>query len=373
MDEEIEKLHEEAPLTDVHVHPSLKAWMFDRNLWEEWTSPKGFNILATRADFNSLEKGKVGVIFASHYVPETELLENSFLIRAVARIAGVYDKLTSGSPFSRLFDMMDVMEREINRRPERVELAKSMEDLKRIREQGKIAVLHTVEGGHVLNGNPKNLDKLAERGVASLSLTHFYPNGIAANFDFIPDQHVTKIINFNTQTEGQTPLTDYGKQVLNRLEELKIIPDISHCNREARKEIYKELNENTPIIGSHLGVREIHPAEGNLDNEDIKEIAKRDGAIGVILYNHWLHPNDPDKGLPLIWKTIKHIHDITDSWDHIMIGTDFDGATTPPDEIPGPSHLPKITKLLKNKNLPNKAIKKILGGNAIRILEKTWK
>lgn len=313
------------------------------------------------------------MVWATHYVPENELLQNSFLVRNVSRLARVYGTLTSGTPFERLMEMMDYLESEIEKNSDRAELAESVEDIGRIRKEGKIAFVHTVESGHVLEGDLDKLDRLAERGVAYLTLNHFYPNEITENVDFVPDQHVTNLINFRTDTEGQEPLKDFGGKVLERLGEVNIIPDVSHTSPAAREVIFRKLDDSVPIIASHVGVKGINPYRGNLSDEEIHQIAKCDGAIGVILYNYWLDPEDPGDCLSAVWRTIKHIHEVTDSWDNIMIATDFDGFTVAPDDITDVSQVGKITQMLLDKGISEENILKILGKNAMRVLEKGWK
>jgi microsomal dipeptidase-like Zn-dependent dipeptidase len=182
--------------------------------------------------------------------------------------------------------MMDRMEREINREPDKAELALSAADVKRIRATGKIAVVHTVEGAHVLEGNPDNLDRLAQRGVAMLTLCHFYPNGIATHVNGVPR---TFFIN-------------------------------KTCS----------------------------------------------------FMSYWLDSADPDDGLPTIWATIEHIHEVTNSWDHIVLGSDFDGFTDPPDDVKDASKLGAVTRMLLERGLTESEVKKILGENAQRLLETGW-
>jgi hypothetical protein len=168
-DERIQRLHREAPLTDIHAHPSLKTYLFNRNLWRHHCSGSTFDPLSSRSDFEVLEKGGVGVLWSSHHLPERELFRDCPWLR-LATLLPIFKKLTTGSLVQRLLEMMDRMEREINREPDRAELALSAADVKRIRAAGKIAVVHTVEGAHVLEGNPDNLARLAQRGVAMLTL-----------------------------------------------------------------------------------------------------------------------------------------------------------------------------------------------------------
>src|ERR687892_2352828 len=109
----IPRLHRDAPLTDVHVHPSLKAYLFRRNLWRHYMSGKTFTPFSSRSDFPTLERGGVGVIWAAHHLPERELFRQCFLLRAAARLlVPVYRKITTGSPLQRVLEMVDALERE---------------------------------------------------------------------------------------------------------------------------------------------------------------------------------------------------------------------------------------------------------------------
>ncbi len=230
----IDRIHREAPLTDIHVHPSLKAYLFRRNLWRHWGSDGAFNPFASRSDFKALSEGGVGVIWSSLYLPERQLFHDCFWLRLAAfLLIPVYRKLMSGGLFERLLEMMDAMEREIARRPDAVELARSAADVGRIRAENKIAVVHTVEGAHVLEGDPDKLDVLDDRGVAMLTLAHFYPNGVAAQVDGIPhDMFVRQLCDFDVRSQ-EPALTPFGEAVLGRMKQLRMIVDVSHCTRAA--------------------------------------------------------------------------------------------------------------------------------------------
>ena len=375
VDGQIQELHREAPLTDVHAHPSLKAYLFGRNLWRHYRSGKTFNPFSTRSDFRMLEKGGVGVIWSALHLPERKLFRDCLLLRLAALLlVPAYSKLMSGSRFERTLEMMDAMEREIQRRPDRVELAHSAADVDRIRGAGKLAVVHTVEGAHILEGDPDNLDRLADRGVAMLTLVHFYKNALAAQVDGIPkDMFVRKVCSFDFGVGASPPLTDFGRSVLAKMATLPMIVDVTHCTLEAREAVYAELNAERPIMASHIGVARHNPDPYNLVDDEIREIARSGGAVGVIFMDYWLDSANPGTGLPAIWKTVEHIRTVTGSWDHIVLGTDFDGFTDPPDDVRDASQLGRVTKMLLERGVPEEAVKKILGGNARRVLHTGWR
>jgi membrane dipeptidase len=372
--QKILRLNREAPLTDVHAHPSTKAFMFRRNLWKHYCSGKMLNPMSSRSDFKSLEKGGIGVVWISHFLPQRQFFKDCCLLRLLGKLfMPGYSKLTTGFFMQRLLEMMDKTEGEIKRKPNKIELARSAADVKRIRAEGKIAVIHTVEGAHMLDGNLENLDILAQRGVALLTLNHFYPNDIASHVDAIPKKmFIRKICKFNFQVKSHPPLTELGRQLLQKMNNLNIIVDISHCSPEARAEIYTELDKERPIVASHIGVAKYNPHPYNLTDDDIREIARHGGAIGIFFMSSILDKSNPRKGLPAIWRTIKHVHHVTNSYDNIMLGTDFDGFTDPPDDVCDESQLGNVTKMLLERGLAEVDIKKIIGQNAQRILEKGW-
>jgi len=368
------QLHQEAPLTDVHVHPSLKAYLFRRNLWRHYRSGRMLNPFSSRSDFKMLEKGRVGVIWNAHYLPERELFGQCFAMRLVASSAlPAYRKIMTGSRMARVQEMMDALEHEILRKPGKAELAQSAADVERIRQSGKIAVVHAVEGAHVLEGDLNNIDRLANRHVATIILSHFFDNGVAAHTKGIPDNNiVNRLCGYDYSWHHDVPLTDFGKDVLQRMTSRKMIADITHCSPEAREAIYVKVPSEQPLIATHLGVQQLNPDPYNLADDEIREIACRGGLIGVIFFTHWLDPREPHQGLEAIWRTVEHLHSVIGSFDHIALGTDFDGFTDPPDDVQDSSQLWRVTKMLLDKGLSDEDVKKILGGNAQAVLERGW-
>lgn len=379
--EQVSRVNREGPMTDVHVHPALKAYMFRRNLWRHYKSGGSFNPFTSRSDFKMLEKGEVGVIWSAIYVPEHELFDRCFLMKAAAYLASpVAKKLTSGSYFKRAIEQMDAMEDEVERKPARMALARSPADVKSLVAQGKIAVVHTIEGAHVLEGKIENLEVLHGRGVAMLTLTHFYPNGVADPVDGIPQDLWFRKICTKLGPPPPTPpgLTDFGKAVVHRMKELGMVVDVSHCTPGARADVYAEIGTEAPIVASHVGADELHATVYNLKRYELERIAASGGAVGIIFMNYWLghlesDPADLDIGLGNIWRTASYIHDVTGNWDHVMLGTDFDGFTDPPDDAKDSSRMPAITAMFLRKGVSEEDVKKIIGGNAQRVLELGWR
>lgn len=370
-------LHRAAPLTDIHVHPSLKAFLYGRDLWRDHLSGGAFNPFSLRSDFPTLERGGVGVIWAAHHLPETQLFRQCFLLRVAGwLLLPVYRKLTKGSRLARVLEMIDVFERQVARHPERAEIARSAADVLRIRAAGKIAAVHAVEGAHVLEGDVRGVDALAARGVAYLTLAHFFDNGVAAQTSGgIPKtMFISKACPFDFRWSHAAQLTPFGQAVVRRMTDLRMMVDLTHCTPAARAAVLGELPAGRPVLATHVGVRRHNPDPYCLDDDELREIARRGGLVGVIFMTYWLRqPHPPGAGLEAIWDTVAHIRSVTGSFDHIGIGTDFDGFTDPPDDVPDPSLLWKVTAMLLERGVPEADVKKVLGGNAQRVLTGGWR
>src|SRR6478735_490627 len=181
-------------LTDIHAHPAMNAFLWDRDLRKHYWTGRDFDPLASLTDFKMLEKGGVKVLWSSLHIPEPNYFR-LFPLRMLAHLTRGGRKLLKLSAWKCLLDQMKEMNRQVERAGDRFEVARSNADLDRVVATGKKAIVHTVEGGHVLGagldaddlpGRLARLDELAQRGVASLTLAHLFPNELAGHVDGIP-------------------------------------------------------------------------------------------------------------------------------------------------------------------------------------------
>jgi microsomal dipeptidase-like Zn-dependent dipeptidase len=96
--------------------------------------------------------------------------------------------------------------------------------------------------------------------------------------------------------------------------------------------------------------------------------------VGVIFMPFWLDRTDPGPGLDAIWRTMDTIHDWSGgSWEHVTIGTDFDGFTDPPDDCNSSAQLPRVREMLDAHGITGSDADAVLGGNARRVLRGRWR
>jgi membrane dipeptidase len=361
----------------------MNAFLWDRDLRRHYWAGKTFDPLASLSDFKMLEKGGVKVLWSSLHIPERQYF-GCFLIRFAAHFTRGGRRLLKLDAWECLLVQMEQMERQVARAGDRFQLARSNAELDAARASGKAAIVHTVEGGHVLGaglaaddlpGRLARLELLAGRGVASLTLAHLFPNELAGHAEAIPAaQRTFPICPLDTGVDPSRGLTDTGRAVVERMVELRMIPDVTHCTPVARREIYELVANRVPVVASHIGVQSMNPELYNLDESDVGAIAASGGVVGVIFMPYWLDKAHPKRGLDAIWETMETVRDWSGgSWEHVAIGTDFDGFTDPPDDCDSEAQLPRVRALLESKGVSGSDAEAVLGGNARRVLSDGWR
>lgn len=382
--------HREATVVDLHIHPSLQQSLFNRNLGLRYVINRAFhaNPLAVRASFPRLRDGGYDVILSTIHLPEKALVKDFPIINLFRLLRpGLFRKLLLSQPFDATQGLLDDMEKAVSQTSGYTwaKMARSVGELGEILAMPKgkrpIAVIHAVEGAHSLGGKQagdegilRNLETFFNRGVAYLTLAHFYPNRVANPCYPFPED-VARLARRSTLWRDLTlGLTDLGKVVVERMMDLGMLIDLSHCTPIARRQIYdiaEASGKRVPLMATHVGAYGINPSPYNLEDWEIRRIARDGGVAGVIFMPYWLMPKESRYGLNFISRHIQYMIDVGGE-DVVAIGTDFDGFTTPPDDLDTASHMPRLTQRLLVDGHSHQRIKKILGGNALRALCDGW-
>jgi membrane dipeptidase len=377
---DFEKIHQDATIIDLHAHPALKISLFKRAFTSPLKVSRSFNPFSFRTDFSKLKEGSVDVLLSSIVAPEKGMLEECTYLQLLKFLMPfTWNRVFNQPHFKVTIEMLDEMERVLKKanlnKAEKPQIkmvfsVQELDDVLNQKDAPPIAVIHSVEGAHSLDGNLDNLLKLFDRGVAYLTLAHFYANeAVHPVFPFPESVQILKC--FRGGRNLALGLTEFGEQVVEKMVELGMILDITHCTPPARKRIYEIVGKDMPIIASHVGAFEINPSPYNLKDWEIKRIADTGGVVAVIFMNYWLMPHETKRGLNFIARTIEHFVNVG-GIDHVGIGSDFDGFTDPPDDLKDASELPKLTQRLLAEGYNTVEIEKILGANALRVLREGW-
>lgn len=227
---------------------------------------------------------------------------------------------------------------------------KSAGDLIDIENNPRTGFLTLMEGADPIE-EPGKLDEYYERGVRIIGLCWNDRNRHASG---------------NDTAEG---LSDSGKELIERMNDLGVTLDLSHINEKGFGEAI-ELTSLIPIA-SHSNARAVTDHPRNLRDEQIMAIAERGGVTGLVLYNQFLKTGD---GIPTIEDVFTHADYMIRlvGEDHVGIGSDMDGARVEdfPEGLRKISDLPKIAELFLEKGYSESRVRKVMGGNFLRVIKK---
>jgi membrane dipeptidase len=329
-------------------------------------------------DLPRLRQGGVGGIFFSVFVAAGYVEGNHSANRALQLIDSVRHDI-------------------IARYPKDFAPATTAEDVVKAHQKGQIASLMGLEGGHAIEDNPRLLRDFYALGIRYMTLTHTNTNGWADSSGDIDD---AKIQHHN----GLTPL---GKDIVREMNRLGMMVDISHV---ADKTFWDALETSqAPLIASHSSCRALTDAPRNMTDEMIKALAKKGGVIQINFSCNFLsqRSRDANKNSPLngrymqilqqykddpvrrkqeLDKVIAEakktavratLNDVVAHIDHVRqlagidaigIGSDFDGIECTPQGLDDVSKFPNLTRALLEKGYTAADIKKIYGGNTLRLM-----
>jgi membrane dipeptidase len=324
-------------------------------------------VKGTHTDIPRLRKGGVGAQFWSAYVPASTARQGT----------AVRDTL----------EQIDVIHRMVETYPETFEMAYTVDDILRIRREGKIASLIGVEGGHSIQNSLGVLRMYYALGVRYMTLTH------SETIDWADSA---------TDEARHDGLTPFGEQVVREMNKLGMLVDISHVSVATMKDALRV--SRAPLIASHSSAYALAPHPRNVPDEVLALIKENGGVVMVNFFSGFVVPEGaramqemfevarqlrkkyPDnkefraalqawqKEHPFPSGSIHHVVDHIEhiinkaGVDHVGLGSDFDGVSRLPRQLEDVSCYPYITQELLNRGYNKEQIHKILGGNILRVM-----
>lgn len=317
-------------------------------------------------DIERLKRGGVKAQFWSVYVPVSTRLNGEALLQTLEQIEFVHAM--------------------VKRYPETFSFCRSTADIDLAIKEGKIASMIGVEGGHSIENSLSVLEKLYDLGARYMTLTH------SATLDWA---------DASTDEGKHGGLTEFGEQVVLRMNELGMLVDLSHVSDETMRDALRV--SKAPVIFSHSSARAICDHPRNVPDDILPIVKANKGVIMVNFYSGFVVPEAGERNRLLqaettAWKqagdnesVIKSkttawrkthplargsIHDVVDHIDHLVkmigvdhvgIGSDFDGVDSLPEQLEDVSKYPLITQELLNRGYTEASIRKIMGENVMRV------
>ena len=302
-------------------------------------------------------------------------------------------------PYAWANRQMDTLDAVAKRNPDKIKKVGNTAELLQTVKEKKLAAMFGVEGGHMIENNLDNLNNFYKRGVRYMTLTWNNSNDWA-----------TSALDETTKADSlkHKGLTDFGRQVVKRMNELGMLVDLSHVGEQT---FWDAINATTkPVIVSHSCVYSLCPHRRNLKDEQIKAVGKNGGVIHLNFYSGFLdssferrtdafnnnhkaerdsllkqnpepyfadvflfekYPEEVKALRPPLSLLIDHLDYIVKliGVDHVGLGSDYDGVNSLPQQLDDVTAMPLITKALLKRGYSKKDIRKILGGNFMRIFE----
>lgn len=304
------------------------------------------------------------------------------------------------SPYAWANREIDTLYAVAARNPDKIAIVKTNAALKKAIKQEKLAAMFGVEGGHMIEDDLNKLDQLYDRGVRYMTLTWNNSTSWASS---AMDESKN-----NNKPNASCGLNDFGKKVVQRMNQLGMMVDLSHVGERT---FWDAIQISTkPVLVSHSNAYALCPVFRNLKDDQIDAIGKNGGVIQLNFYsafidstfkkreNQFLENKREEidaliaKGMqreyaqamvvekykeaslaiqPPMELLLAHLDYIVKriGVDHVGMGSDFDGISASPRELTDVTSYPLITKALLEKGYSKKDVYKIMGGNLLRVMK----
>lgn len=297
-------------------------------LFAEHTVDIGRRDPVALVDLVKMNEGKLDAVFVVAYLPQ---------------------KYPADDAFNHARELLGAMQKQIETNNRYVGQARTFAEVEVLKDQGRKAIFLGIENGHAIQGDLDNLDFFRNMGVTYLTLCHNGANDLC-------DSAVGA-----SQHNG---LSDLGRQVVERMNRLGMVVDLSHA---AESTFYDVLKLSAvPVIASHSSARALCDHPRNLTNDQIRALASAGGVVQVCLYSDFL-----------VKERRATLNDAVDHIEHIIriggincvgIGSDFDGDGGI-EGCENASELINITVELLRRGYNEQQIAAIWGGNLRRVVD----
>jgi membrane dipeptidase len=325
-------LHEQALVFDAHAHSNLRLLKDKSDFGTR--SEKG------HIDLPRIREGGVdALVFAAWSNPKD------------GPDKGIQDVLR----------MADVLHQQLEKFPDRLELALTATDIRRISAAGKTAAIFAVEGGHLIGNDAGILRMYYRLGMRIMTLVwtnnHEWADGCGSN---------TGKYGYYKQFADHGGLSEKGRDIVREMNRLGIVIDVSHAAAATFDDVL--ATSAHPVIASHSCADALRPHERNLTDIQLRALAESGGVVGVNFSPFYLALKDSVVTVRTIVDHIDHMVQVM-GVNHVGLGSDFDAISTTPEDLTDYADMPKITEELVRRGYDSDAIEKILGGNLLRVFE----
>lgn len=310
----------------------------------------------------AVEGGMAAGLFALFVQSPPNGVDDDALMRTREYDVPVAKQCTADAALAQTLAMAALLFR-IERASEgQLKVCRSTEEIAATVDRGALAAVLHIEGAEAIDADFVNLDILHQAGLRSLGPVWSRPNAFGHGVPF----------RFPSSPDTGPGLTDLGRELVRRCNELHIAVDLSHITEKGFWDV-AEISD-APLIASHSNAHVVTPHARNLTDEQLHAIRDSKGIVGLNYATAFLRPDgrmDPDTSFEMILRHVDHLVEKA-GIDCVGLGSDFDGAVIP-SVIGDVMGLPALLGALSEHGYAVKEIEKIAFGNWMSVLERTWR
>jgi membrane dipeptidase len=242
-------------------------------------------------------------------------------------------------------------------------LATRARDIEQAKANGQVAGILSMEGAEGLEGDLGVLRMMYRLGVRWIGLTWNHRNQAADGLAEL-------------RTGGG--LTEFGVRLVQEMNRLGMIVDIAHLAPAGVRDVL--ATSEAPVVASHANAHALCPVPRNLSDEQLEDLAQTGGVVGVTYVPDFIRcgqetvpggdtaPGTVPATLDMLLDHVDHIVQVI-GIDHVGLGSDFDGfGDPPPVGLEDVSCVPNVTAALLKRGYGADDVRKILGGNWLRVI-----
>jgi microsomal dipeptidase-like Zn-dependent dipeptidase len=207
------------------------------------------------------------------------------------------------------------------------------------------AGLLSIEGAQCLEGDPANVDVLAEAGFRMISPAHFFDTEMGGSVHGV----------------AKGGLTEAGREMVARCEARGVLVDVSHASHATIADVLSVAQR--PVVASHTGVQGCVDTVRNVTDDDAKAIAATGGLLGIGFWDTVCGGTDAAS----IARSITYAVNLVGA-DHVALGSDWDGGVGVPFDATG---IVQLTDALLAAGHDGPTIRKVMGENVFRLFAET--
>ena len=259
--------------------------------------------------------------------------------------AFIPDSLQGDEAFFYFCKLKECLDKELEKNKEIISRCREVGDLKKLSK--KFGAIFTVENAKAIGGKIENLHKLGEYGVKAITLTWNAENELGAGVRAVEEKG----------------LTAFGREVLTEMNEMKMVPDLSHASEQLfyeTAEFYKK-----PFLITHSNAKKVCKHPRNLTDDQFKLVRDRKGLVGLNFYNMFLNDEPKKATITDVFRHAEHFLSLGGE-DTLAMGSDFDGGIDLPKGMKNVSHVKKIQEFFLKQGYAETLVDKIFYGNAMR-------